>query len=340
MHARALFIPFLTTLTIGCASPNTAFETAGDGSTGAATDDTGATTGAATDDTGGTTDSRFDTSSSTTADADVSTSGATTIASTGTTDDGPAPMCGDGNLDDGEECDDGPDNGPGQACRIDCHLNVCGDGDIGPDELCDDGSANMLQIDACAPDCSKVIDVKEIVIAPGPLLAFGVLRDGDLGSDPVATVDGLCPVTHKALFAVPGSRQGAASSYEPDPIDWVLQPFTGYVDGAGELVWMTDGSALLGVRDGEPASLEKGITNNSAARIITGINQDWTTAITTTCDGWSSSSDALSVSVGNPNSTEEYLRGASTRPCAPWNAPLHQGAKPTKNLTTVYCVEQ
>jgi cysteine-rich repeat protein len=40
-----------------------------------------------------------------------------------------------------EECDDGPNNGPGQACNA-LHGNVCGDGDQGPGEECDNGAMN------------------------------------------------------------------------------------------------------------------------------------------------------------------------------------------------------
>ncbi|MBZ5709413.1 DUF4215 domain-containing protein [Nannocystis pusilla] len=57
--------------------------------------------------------------------------------------------CGDGIVWTGEEqCDDGPDNGPGKACSAACELNGCGDGDIGPGETCDDG--NTDDTDDCA----------------------------------------------------------------------------------------------------------------------------------------------------------------------------------------------
>ncbi len=62
------------------------------------------------------------------------------------------PLCGNGILDPGEECD--PDSGligPGQACLDGCIANVCGDGDQGPEEQCDDGNAN--DDDGCRNDC-------------------------------------------------------------------------------------------------------------------------------------------------------------------------------------------
>jgi hypothetical protein len=49
--------------------------------------------------------------------------------------------CGDGHVDDGEECDDGQSNSDTQpdACRSDCTRARCGDGVVDTGELCDDG---------------------------------------------------------------------------------------------------------------------------------------------------------------------------------------------------------
>ncbi|MCY1059543.1 DUF4215 domain-containing protein [Nannocystis sp. SCPEA4] len=57
--------------------------------------------------------------------------------------------CGDGIVWSGEEeCDDGPDNGPGKPCNAACAANACGDGNLGPGETCDDG--NDDETDDCA----------------------------------------------------------------------------------------------------------------------------------------------------------------------------------------------
>ncbi|MGB1012996.1 MAG: vWA domain-containing protein [Nannocystaceae bacterium] len=61
------------------------------------------------------------------------------------------PSCGDGMVQDGEECDIGDNNGPGSMCKADCMLNVCGDGDKGPFEGCDDG--NQSNDDFCTNEC-------------------------------------------------------------------------------------------------------------------------------------------------------------------------------------------
>ncbi len=65
-----------------------------------------------------------------------------------------APVCGDGIVDSGEQCDDGTANSDStpDACRTDCHLAFCGDGvaDIGED--CDDGGAAVVA-DDCPSTC-------------------------------------------------------------------------------------------------------------------------------------------------------------------------------------------
>ncbi len=64
-------------------------------------------------------------------------------------------ICGDGNLDLGEECDDGDDNSDEMpdACRTDCTNPSCGDGVVDPGNLesCDDG--NLSDNDMCPTTC-------------------------------------------------------------------------------------------------------------------------------------------------------------------------------------------
>ena len=67
---------------------------------------------------------------------------------------GPGPTCGDGVVDPGEACDDGPGNGPGKPCNAMCQANTCGDGDQGPGEQCDDGAQNA-DTNSCKSDCTN-----------------------------------------------------------------------------------------------------------------------------------------------------------------------------------------
>ena len=87
----------------------------------------------------------------------LSTSGVdTTGTTTDATSTGGEPFCGDGNVDPGEECDEGEDNGAGRVCNQFCRLNVCGDGDQGIEEECDDGADNS-DIGSCKLDCTNNI---------------------------------------------------------------------------------------------------------------------------------------------------------------------------------------
>lgn len=64
------------------------------------------------------------------------------------------PGCGDGVLDDGEQCDDGDANSDDtpDACRTSCLLPACGDTVTDSSETCDDG--NAWGGDGCRPDCT------------------------------------------------------------------------------------------------------------------------------------------------------------------------------------------
>ena len=61
------------------------------------------------------------------------------------------PMCGDGTLDHGEQCDDG-NKMDGDGCSAQCVIEFCGDGLINlPKEQCDDG--NNKDGDGCSAKC-------------------------------------------------------------------------------------------------------------------------------------------------------------------------------------------
>ncbi len=61
------------------------------------------------------------------------------------------PRCGDGQVDAGEECDDG-NNTSRDGCEGDCTLPVCGNGILDPGEQCDDG--NLTNGDGCEHNCT------------------------------------------------------------------------------------------------------------------------------------------------------------------------------------------
>ncbi|MCB9570186.1 MAG: DUF4215 domain-containing protein [Myxococcales bacterium] len=96
-------------------------------------------------------ESETSTSSSSSSTTTSTTSPATSVTSTTDTTTG-EPMCGDGQVDMGEECDDGENNGDDKACTSECTNNVCGDGYVlsGVEE-CDDG--NISNTDECVDGC-------------------------------------------------------------------------------------------------------------------------------------------------------------------------------------------
>jgi cysteine-rich repeat protein len=85
----------------------------------------------------------------------------------------PEPECGDGNLDQGEQCDDGNNVG-GDGCSATCQTEVpfCGDGIVDEGETCDDG--NNEDGDGCSADCE---------IETGPECGNGVVEEGEQCDD-------------------------------------------------------------------------------------------------------------------------------------------------------------
>lgn len=109
----------------------------------------------------------------TTVDPASSSSGESTDTGVDTSTSEPIPpSCGDGVLDDDEECDHGPNNADDAACTMACNHATCGDGHVLKDmEACDDGGANG-DYGKCAADCG----------GPGPRCGDGVTQmdEGEL----------------------------------------------------------------------------------------------------------------------------------------------------------------
>ncbi len=104
--------------------------------------------------------------------------------------------CGDGFVDEGEECDEGDMNSDTEpdACRTTCRWAYCGDGVVDSDEECDEGIGNSNRPDAtCRLDCTL------------PRCGDGIVDSGeecDCGTDP----DNLPPgCTHINSDTVPNA---------------------------------------------------------------------------------------------------------------------------------------
>jgi cysteine-rich repeat protein len=118
---------------------------------------------------------------------------------------GPPSVCGDGNIEGDETCEDTPPNTtPGDGCDENCHLEVCGNGFVQagttPPEECDDG--NTVDDDGCtAPDCQFDCGDGEIDTTTTPPEtcedtgpALGVNGDG-CDDDPTTDPPGNCTAT-------------------------------------------------------------------------------------------------------------------------------------------------
>ena len=76
------------------------------------------------------------------------------------------PVCGDGEVEGEEECDDGDENSDEtpDACRTDCTSPSCGDGVTDDEEACDDGDSNSdTTPNACRAGCSLPACGDEII---------------------------------------------------------------------------------------------------------------------------------------------------------------------------------
>jgi cysteine-rich repeat protein len=83
--------------------------------------------------------------------------------------------CGNGIINPGEQCDDGPQNSanPNAFCRPDCTFGRCGDGVMDtPLETCDDGSQNGLPTSTCTQTCRNIHDPTQVLPATAIELPF------------------------------------------------------------------------------------------------------------------------------------------------------------------------
>jgi hypothetical protein len=181
----------------------------------------------------------------------------------------------------------------------------CGNGVIEGDEVCDDGvDNNVLEPGACAPDCSTIIETKILKLSSS---LFGP----NFQPNPVAYADSRCEPGYKAMFAVGNNRVATTVPWQTvNSIDWPVKPYTAYVDSEGELVFITDHVALLGVRDGElePALAPLWVCNQMFCLqftvMLNGLNDDGTTANAGTCNGWTQFVDQVNFGYGSYTTLE------------------------------------
>ncbi len=120
--------------------------------------------------------------------------------------------CGDGVLQDEEDCDDGNLVG-GDGCGATCIL-ACGDGVVAPGEACDDG--NSIDGDDCRNDCMPRACGDGVLAAPYEKCDDGNVLDGD-GCSPTCRIElqptpsvtpTLAVTSTPTLTPTPGARCG------------------------------------------------------------------------------------------------------------------------------------
>lgn len=193
-------------------------------------------------------------------------------SSTGTT--APTPLCGDGVLDPGEICDDGPANGDHAACTSACMLAKCGDGLLHQGvEECDLGDQNDDSA-ACTKTCNHAYcgdglvhqGVEEcdlgpnnkagvyngctpITCAKGPHCGDSIVQipdeecdDGDQNGE-AAKCSGTCFWNGKLIFATSETYSGdLAGLAGADKKCNSLATAAGLANAGAFLAWMSDGA--------------------------------------------------------------------------------------------------
>ena len=110
------------------------------------------------------------------------------------------PVCGNGVVETGEQCDDGELNGTaGDSCSANCTTvtppppPVCGNGVVEAGEQCDDGAANGTAGDSCSATCTTV--------TPPQLCGNGVIDEGEQCDDGAlnGTAGDTCSATCQCL---------------------------------------------------------------------------------------------------------------------------------------------
>lgn len=314
----------------------------------------------------------------TTIDADTSSTGSTTDSSTTAaptsttaTTTGDAPLCGNGIVDPGEQCDLSWENNSDVGyCRTDCTTAYCGDGYlwIGV-EACDQGSdGNSGDYAGCNPDCSLANFCGDGVLHPyeacdaGEANGTGESEEGFVGCSATCGLEAL----RVAVSSVPfdGNLGGITGA---DEICQDLVDAAGWPGDPKVLAWLSDGTTsardrIAATMPSKPYALVNGrrVAGSLSSLIADGpgdgIDLDeygmtrssvrvWTNtavtgeafSLTDHCFGWVSASQDASARVGLnswPKLPEDEWTTWSQSKL--WTS---QSSNKCNNLKHLYCIE-
>lgn len=156
------------------------------------------------------------------------------------------PKCGDGIVQQNEDCDDG-NLDDSDSCRSDCRVPACGDGHLDTKEECDDG--NLDDSDSCTSDCLMA------VCGDGHLSLMEECDDGNDVDD-----DGC-----SSICKLPGCGDGVLQDDENCCGDGVVQSETGEHCDDGNLDNSDSCTELC-----EPPACDDGITSGDETDVDCG----------------------------------------------------------------------
>lgn len=188
----------------------------------------------------------------------------------------------------------------------------CGNGIVEQGEQCDDGQIEPAP-DKCSPDCQAMI-VKKRIFAFNAMIKGDFMKpqNADGACQDHASGAGL-EGDYKALVSDGETRVGSVQPWDGQATDdWPLHSYTAYFNVDQQLVWITLERPLLGAGpDNEGFALLHPITADNQYAVWTGLKSDWLSG--PNCNKWAGLDEAIA---GKPYKLEGFLDAANASPCA------------------------